>query len=143
MKKNKKRKHSATSANIVNVSCASEVSYPFSQGTFTSNGEKVKESQMKNAIVSSRDTNNSSQSERSKTPQNSMRSLSPRPSEKPANNTTPSDLSSRNLPIWEYRKQIVEYVRQNSVVLITAETGSGKTTQVILYSICDNWLYPN
>ncbi len=131
--KHHKRKHSATSVKIVNVSCSSEGSYPFSQGNVARNGETVKESQMNNAIVSSRDINNSSQSERSKTTQNSIRSLSPRPSEKPTNNTTPTDLSSRNLPIWEYRKQIVDYVRQNSVVLIIAETGSGKTTQVILF----------
>lgn len=131
--KHHKRKHSVTSVKIVNVSCSSEGSHPFSQGNVARNGETVKESQMNNAIVSSRDINNSSQSERSKTTQNSIRSLSPRPSEKPTNNTTtPTDLSPRNLPIWEYRKQIVDYVRQNSVVLITAETGSGKTTQVIL-----------
>lgn len=41
-----------------------------------------------------------------------------------------TEISSNKLPIWEFRKQIVEYVRHNSVVLITAETGSGKTTQV-------------
>jgi HrpA-like RNA helicase len=50
-------------------------------------------------------------------------------------NTTPRngctiEVSSHKLPIWEFRKPIVEYVRHNSVVLITAETGSGKTTQV-------------
>jgi len=46
-----------------------------------------------------------------------------------------------NLPVYEHRKQIVECVRQNSVVLITAETGSGKTTQVssrdeVAFSFC-------
>jgi HrpA-like RNA helicase len=40
-------------------------------------------------------------------------------------------LSFNNLAIGGFRKPpIVDYVRQNIVVLITVETGGGKTTQV-------------
>jgi HrpA-like RNA helicase len=38
--------------------------------------------------------------------------------------------NSKNLPIAEYRAQIVAAVRENSAVIITAETGAGKSTQV-------------
>ncbi len=34
------------------------------------------------------------------------------------------------LPIQIYRKEIVEAVAKNNVVVITAETGAGKSTQV-------------
>jgi HrpA-like RNA helicase len=34
------------------------------------------------------------------------------------------------LPIHNYKQQIVEMVRSNSVSLVCGETGSGKTTQV-------------
>lgn len=36
----------------------------------------------------------------------------------------------RELPIWEYRQTIVQTIRTNQVVLISGDTGSGKTTQV-------------
>ena len=38
-----------------------------------------------------------------------------------------------NLPITEYKEQIVDAVRNNQVTIITAETGSGKSTQVPQY----------
>lgn len=36
----------------------------------------------------------------------------------------------KSLPIWEKRGQIIQTIDNNPVVIITAETGSGKTTQV-------------
>ena len=36
----------------------------------------------------------------------------------------------RLLPIWEQKDEIIELVRNNQVVLLAGETGSGKTTQV-------------
>ena len=36
----------------------------------------------------------------------------------------------KSLPIWSFQKEIVENIASNSVVLITGETGCGKTTQV-------------
>ena len=35
-----------------------------------------------------------------------------------------------NLPIWSHRKEVVDSVRNNQVVLVTGDTGSGKTTQI-------------
>jgi len=35
-----------------------------------------------------------------------------------------------SLPIWDKKGQITYAIENNSVVIITAETGSGKTTQV-------------
>ena len=37
----------------------------------------------------------------------------------------------QDLPIWPQRQEIIQAISQNQVVLITGETGSGKTTQVI------------
>jgi len=40
-------------------------------------------------------------------------------------------LLTRNaLPIWAKKGQIINAIENNPVVIITAETGSGKTTQV-------------
>lgn len=36
----------------------------------------------------------------------------------------------KSLPIWGKKEQITHLIENNSVVIITAETGSGKTTQV-------------
>ncbi|XP_050524124.1 3'-5' RNA helicase YTHDC2-like isoform X2 [Daktulosphaira vitifoliae] len=36
----------------------------------------------------------------------------------------------KSLPIWEKRGQIIQEIENNPVVIITAETGSGKTTQI-------------
>ena len=37
------------------------------------------------------------------------------------------------LPIWPHRSSLVSAVGSGQVVLITGDTGSGKTTQVIQY----------
>ena len=37
------------------------------------------------------------------------------------------------LPIANYKEEIVEAVKNHSVVIITAETGSGKSTQIPQY----------
>lgn len=36
----------------------------------------------------------------------------------------------RNLPIYQYKENILSAVRQNQVVLIAGDTGCGKSTQV-------------
>lgn len=36
----------------------------------------------------------------------------------------------KSLPIWTKKGQITHAIQSNPVVIITAETGSGKTTQV-------------
>eukprot|EP00092_Neocalanus_flemingeri_P000813 GFUD01000866.1.p1 GENE.GFUD01000866.1~~GFUD01000866.1.p1 ORF type:complete len:1316 (+),score=569.14 GFUD01000866.1:71-3949(+) len=36
----------------------------------------------------------------------------------------------RGLPIWGHRREVVEAMRSSQVVLVTGDTGSGKTTQV-------------
>lgn len=39
----------------------------------------------------------------------------------------------KSLPIWAKKGQITHAIENNPVVIITAETGSGKTTQVQFY----------
>ena len=43
-----------------------------------------------------------------------------------------SDLESfrQNLPIYQYREEILQAIEGNQVTLVSGETGSGKTTQV-------------
>ncbi|KAH7388402.1 hypothetical protein KP509_16G074200 [Ceratopteris richardii] len=36
----------------------------------------------------------------------------------------------QSLPLWRYRQKIVDMIGQNQVIVLTGETGSGKTTQV-------------
>lgn len=45
---------------------------------------------------------------------------------------SPSELDSfrRALPVYEHQEEIVQLIRENRVVLVVGETGSGKTTQV-------------
>ena len=43
----------------------------------------------------------------------------------------------KRLPIFEKRKQIVQLVERNNVVMIKGETGCGKTTQVPQYLLED------
>lgn len=45
----------------------------------------------------------------------------------------------KKLPVWEYYKQFIDMVRKNQCVVLVGETGSGKTTQVRVYSCsCTN-----
>ena len=37
----------------------------------------------------------------------------------------------RELPIWAHRQQLVDAVASKQVVLVTGDTGSGKTTQLV------------
>lgn len=41
-----------------------------------------------------------------------------------------SDEEKELLPILEYEEQIIENIKNNQVVIITGETGSGKSTQI-------------
>ncbi|XP_034751396.1 3'-5' RNA helicase YTHDC2 isoform X2 [Etheostoma cragini] len=45
---------------------------------------------------------------------------------------SPSELDSfrRSLPVHERQKEIIQLIRENKVVLVMGETGSGKTTQI-------------
>jgi HrpA-like RNA helicase len=40
-----------------------------------------------------------------------------------------------NLPVFQYKQQIVDAVEHNHVVLIKGATGCGKSTQVISFSL--------
>lgn len=42
-------------------------------------------------------------------------------------------LERQSLPIYKYREKILELVRDNQVVVLVGETGSGKTTQIPQY----------
>ena len=39
----------------------------------------------------------------------------------------------RSLPIWPFRKDLIQAVRDHQVLIIEGETGSGKTTQIPQY----------
>ena len=41
----------------------------------------------------------------------------------------------KNLPMYKFRTELMEAIAQYQVIIVVAETGSGKTTQV-----CDIWL---
>jgi len=43
------------------------------------------------------------------------------------------DAVRKSLPVYAYREQLLRTIRQNSVVIVTGETGSGKTTQIPQY----------
>lgn len=44
--------------------------------------------------------------------------------------TRQPSMAGNDLPIVKFKNQIIDAVRQNSVVVIEAETGAGKSTQV-------------
>lgn len=43
------------------------------------------------------------------------------------------------LPIWEHRNEIRDGLRKNDVLIVTAETGSGKSTQVPQFLFTEDW----
>ncbi|CCH47037.1 hypothetical protein BN7_6646 [Wickerhamomyces ciferrii] len=45
--------------------------------------------------------------------------------------------SRTNLPAWDVQKQLIETVKSNQVSLITGETGSGKSTQLVQFLLDD------
>uniref|UniRef100_A0A672ZSK1 RNA helicase n=1 Tax=Sphaeramia orbicularis TaxID=375764 RepID=A0A672ZSK1_9TELE len=51
----------------------------------------------------------------------------------------PSELDSfrRSLPVFERQEEIVQLIRENRVVLVVGETGSGKTTQIPQFLLDD------
>lgn len=52
----------------------------------------------------------------------------------PPNRSNPKfSVGRRNLPIFDYRQKIVDTINSNQVVVISGDTGSGKTTQVPQY----------
>lgn len=48
----------------------------------------------------------------------------------PMRRTSEFDSFRRALPVYEHEEEMVRLIRENKVVLIVGETGSGKTTQV-------------
>ena len=44
------------------------------------------------------------------------------------------------LPVYAVRKELLRIVRDNSVIVIVGETGSGKTTQLTQYLHEDGWV---
>ena len=36
------------------------------------------------------------------------------------------------LPVWEYKSQFMDMVSKHQIIVLVGETGSGKTTQVII-----------
>ncbi|XP_058878708.1 3'-5' RNA helicase YTHDC2-like [Acipenser ruthenus] len=56
-----------------------------------------------------------------------------------------SDLDSfrRTLPVYERREEIVKIIKENRVVLVVGETGSGKTTQVPQFLLDDSYMNGN
>jgi HrpA-like RNA helicase len=43
------------------------------------------------------------------------------------------EMLEKRLPIYRYKRRILETVRQSAVTLLLAETGAGKSTQVVQY----------
>ena len=43
------------------------------------------------------------------------------------------DATRKSLPIYEYREQLLEAIKEHQVLIVVAETGSGKTTQLPQY----------
>uniref|UniRef100_A0A3Q3E053 RNA helicase n=1 Tax=Hippocampus comes TaxID=109280 RepID=A0A3Q3E053_HIPCM len=55
----------------------------------------------------------------------------------PRRRTSEFDSFRRALPVYEHEEEIVRLIRENKVVLIVGETGSGKTTQIPQFLLDD------
>lgn len=44
------------------------------------------------------------------------------------------DSFRQSLPVFEKQEEIIKIIKDNKVVLVVGETGSGKTTQVSLFN---------
>ena len=51
--------------------------------------------------------------------------------------------SRKNLPVYKYRKELCDKIFHHDVVLVTSETGSGKSTQIPQYILDSNWTQRN
>ncbi|XP_045484488.1 putative ATP-dependent RNA helicase DHX57 [Pieris rapae] len=68
------------------------------------------------------------------------REIAKRYFEKPENNRYNKMMSARkNLPAWQKRNDILNAMKKSQVIVISGETGCGKSTQVPQY-ILDDWL---
>ena len=38
--------------------------------------------------------------------------------------------AKENLPMFKYKEELLEAIRDHQIIIIVAETGSGKTTQI-------------
>lgn len=56
---------------------------------------------------------------------------------KPASLKNPLLAAAANLPVFSYRDQILEYVASNQVVVISGDTGCGKSTQIPQFLLDD------
>ncbi|XP_060799719.1 probable ATP-dependent RNA helicase DHX40 [Neoarius graeffei] len=52
---------------------------------------------------------------------------------KPEESSWTGDAESKYLPIYQYRHKLIEAVKENQFLVVTGETGSGKTTQLPQY----------
>ena len=48
-------------------------------------------------------------------------------------------LGRKKLPVYSYREEFLDAVRENKVLIVVGETGSGKTTQIPQYLYEDGW----
>ncbi|KAK2831233.1 hypothetical protein Q7C36_016319 [Tachysurus vachellii] len=49
---------------------------------------------------------------------------------KPGESSCTGDMESKQLPIYQHRYELIEAVKENQFLVVTGETGSGKTTQL-------------
>ena len=51
--------------------------------------------------------------------------------------------SRKSLPVYQFRQELLDVIRNNQVVIIVGETGSGKTTQLPQYLVEDGFTKGN
>lgn len=57
---------------------------------------------------------------------------------KPYSDTYYKILKTRqSLPVWERKEEFLKYFEKHQIIILQGETGSGKTTQVCLFSADD------